>query len=134
MRILFPSFPTKPPRKLADSKAKVQAISELASPMTPTSTITTLNFGKTENDSSSQRPTFPRVNSPKFVRWKPTKNPLKPFSRNWASKFQPMEPLLGVKSNVEILSLFQVRRFPLPTKESFFEPRPYLDWFSRLGI
>ena len=103
MRILFPSFPTKLPRKLADSKAKDQAISAFASPMTPTNTITILNFGKTENGSSSQRPTFPRANSPKFVRWKPIRNPLKKFSENLASKFQPMESLLGVKSNVELL-------------------------------
>ena len=153
MKILFPSFPTKLPRKLADSKAKAQVISELASPMTLTNTITTLSFGKTKNDSSSQRPIFPRANSPKFVRWKPIRNPLKQFSenlvskfqpmesllgvtfnvelksvsRNLASKFQPMESLLGVTFNVEILSPFQVRRFPLPTKESFFKPRPYLD-------
>ena len=103
MKILFPSFPTKLPRKLADSKAKGQAISELASPMTPTNTITTLSFGKIENGSSSQRFTSPRANSPKFVRWKPIKNPLKQFSRNLASKFQPMEPLLGVTFNVELL-------------------------------
>ena len=103
MRILFPSFPTKPPRKLADSKAKAQVISALANPMTLTNTITTLSYGKTENGSSNQRPTFARANSPKFVRWKPIRNPLKQFSENLVSKFQPMESLLGVKSNVELL-------------------------------
>ena len=97
----IPVIPYEAPRKLADSKAKGQAISELASPMTPTNTITTLNFGKTENGSSSQRPTFPRANSPKFVRWKPIRNPLKQFSENLASKFQPMESLLGVTFNVK---------------------------------
>jgi hypothetical protein len=108
VKILFPSFPTKPPRKLADSKAKAQAISALASPMTLTNTITTLSFEKIKNGSSSQRPIFPRVNSPKFVRWKPIRNPLKQFSENLASKFQPMEPLLGVTFSVELLVCFKV--------------------------